>query len=606
MSGAWANAPEESKMLAARKEETRVRSFFIAIFEVRPAFRNERKAPKDLQLCFFEIWPRGPGTLLGLYSVRGQIVSTGQQNCSILIGFSTIELKSLELRAEPCESFRKLTIMRNHPLYLNLGLVISFAYFLVAIVYALAGYPYRYVVLLTILIPVAYLAAKIQNARSFVDRQIGDVIGDASEFSVFSKTLPGYRFVDIYNSAAKFADSISALTFETQHNELLTQVLNGEFFAEANRIVRPAERRAKQVGPDEEKFFASDNFWLVPKILSTSIGVIRVRTLDYTNEVCIEIAARDSSDAEAAMKRILDDASANSIYKNKLIEVSFQPEVRDEYGGVEIRERVDPQFITQPPVTDADIIIDDETTEILDRTVIDFHLRREQLRALGLPSRRGVLFYGPPGTGKTFTSRYLAEKLQTATTIVASGNALLQIRSLGNLARMLQPALVVLEDVDLVYSNRETNFNNTALGEMMNELDGFKPDDEIIFVLTTNSIERVEGAIKERPGRISQCIYFGAPLPELRKRYLAALLKKYDLGGLDLDKIVDQTEGVTQAFLKELIFRAIQFASEKEETRDPESLKLTNSIFDRALTEMRKSAGTAGESIIGFQIKRNS
>lgn len=260
MSGAWANAPEESKMLAARKEETRVRSFFIAIFEVRPAFRNERKAPKDLQLCFFEIWPRGPGTLLGLYSVRGQIVSTGQQNCSILIGFSTIELKSLELRAEPCESFRKLTIMRNHPLYLNLGLVISFAYFLVAIVYALAGYPYRYVVLLTILIPVAYLAAKIQNARSFVDRQIGDVIGDASEFSVFSKTLPGYRFVDIYNSAAKFADSISALTFETQHNELLTQVLNGEFFAEANRIVRPAERRAKQVGPDEEKFFASDNF----------------------------------------------------------------------------------------------------------------------------------------------------------------------------------------------------------------------------------------------------------------------------------------------------------------------------------------------------------
>lgn len=496
--------------------------------------------------------------------------------------------------------------MRNHPLYLNLGLVISFAYILIAIVYAVAGYPYRYVVLLTILIPVAYLAAKIQNARSFVDRQIGDVIGDASEFSVFSRTLPGYRFVDIYNSASRFADSVSALTFETQHNELLTQILNGEFFGEFNRIVKPAERKAKQVGPDEEKFFASDNFWLVPKILSTTIGVVRVRTLDYTNEVSIEIAARDSSDAEAAMKKILDDASANSIYKNKLIEISFQPEVRDEYGGVEIRERVDPQFITQPPVTEADIIIDDETTKILDRTVIDFHLRREQLRALGLPSRRGVLFYGPPGTGKTYTSRYLAEKLQTATTIVASGNALLQIRSLGNLARMLQPALVVLEDVDLVYSNRETNFNNTALGEMMNELDGFRPDDEIIFVLTTNSIERVEGAIKERPGRISQCIYFGAPVPELRKRYLAALLKKYMLTDLDLDKVVDQTDGVTQAFLKELVFRAVQFASEKEETTNPESLKLTNSIFDRALTEMRKSAGTAGESIIGFQIKRNS
>lgn len=78
------------------------------------------------------------------------------------------------------------------------------------------------------------------------------------------------------------------------------------------------------------------------------------------------------------------------------------------------------------------------------------------------------------------------------------------------------------------------------------------------------------------------------------------------LTDLDLDKVVDQTDGVTQAFLKELVFRAVQFASEKEETTNPESLKLTNSIFDRALTEMRKSAGTAGESIIGFQIKRNS
>jgi AAA+ superfamily predicted ATPase len=495
--------------------------------------------------------------------------------------------------------------MRNHPLYLNLGLVVSIVYILVAIVYALTGYPFRFVVLLVTVIPIAYLVVRIQTAKSFVDKQIGDVIGNTAEFSVFSRPLPGYRFVDVHNAASRYADSLSAKRLDTQHNEPLNAILNGEFHADMNRMVKPAEHKASQVGPDAEKFFAADNFWLVPNVLSTTVGVIRVRTLDYTNEVYIEIAAIDSADAETAMKKILDDASAKSIYKNKVIEVSFQPEVRDEYGGVEIRERVDPQFLSQPPVTEADIIVDDETAEVLNRTVVDFHLRREQLRSLGLPSRRGVLFYGPPGTGKTYTSRYLANKLETATTIVASGNALLQIRSLSNLARMLQPTLVVLEDVDLVYSTRETNFNNTALGEMMNELDGFKPDDEIIFVLTTNSIERVEGAIKERPGRISQCIYFGAPQPELRKRYLVSLLKNYDSGDLDLNTVVDKTDGVTQAFLKELVFRTIQFASEKGSTTDPGSLKLTNSIFDRALAEMRKSAGIAGESIIGFQIKRN-
>ncbi len=494
--------------------------------------------------------------------------------------------------------------MRNHPIYLNLGLVLSILYIIVAVVYAVVGYPYRQVVLLLCLFPVAYFVIKIITARRFVDRQIGDVIGELNDFSVFSRPLPGYRFVDVHNSAAAYADSFSATYLATQHNELLTQILNAEFYTEANRTVRPPEYKARSVGPDEEKFFAADNFWLFPRVLSTSVGVIRVRTLEYTNEVNIEIAAIDSNDAESAMKTILDLASAKSIYKNRMIEVAFQPEVRDEYGGVELRERVDPQFVSQLAVTEVDIIIDEETAEVLQHTIADFHQRRTQLRALGLPARRGVLFYGPPGTGKTYTSRFLANKLDTATTIVASGNALLQIRSLCNLARMLQPSIVVLEDVDLVFSTRETNFNNTALGEMMNELDGFKPDDEIIFILTTNSIERVEGAIKERPGRISQCVYFGAPVPELRKRYLESLVRSYDLTNLEIEKIVDKTEGVTQAFLKELVFRAIQFASEHLTTEKPGELSLNNEFFDRALGEMRKSAGKAGESIIGFQIKK--
>jgi hypothetical protein len=496
--------------------------------------------------------------------------------------------------------------MRNHPLFLNLGIILSIVYVVVSIVYTLAGYPYRLAVLLFTVIPVAYIFARVQTAKGFVDNQIGDVIGDLNDFSVFSRPLPGYRFVDIHKSASAYAESLSASYLETQHNETLASILSAEFYSEMNRKVRSPEFKARSVGPDTEKFFAADNFWLIPEVLSTSVGVIRVRTLEYTNEVNIEIASKNPEDAEVAMKTILDQASANSIFKNSVIEVAFQPEVRDEYGGVELRERVDPQFLSQPAVTEADIVIDDETAEVLHRTVVDFHERRNQLRALGLPAKRGVLFYGPPGTGKTYTSRFLAHKLDTATTIVVSGSALLQIRSLCNLARMLQPSIVILEDVDLVYSNRETNFNNTALGEMMNELDGFKPDDEIIFILTTNSIDRVEGAIKERPGRISQCIFFGAPVPELRKRYLASLVTKYDLTPLDLDKIVAKTDGVTQAFLKELVYRAIQFASENDTTDTPASLVLSNVYFDRALAEMRQSAGNAGESIIGFQIKKGS
>ncbi|MGH9948121.1 MAG: AAA family ATPase [Pyrinomonadaceae bacterium] len=494
--------------------------------------------------------------------------------------------------------------MNFSPRLINFTLLISVLYILFSIIYFLANYPFRGTVILLAIIPLGVLTHRIFTARKFIDSRIQKVIGNLEDYSVYTKSLPGYRFVDIFNSAEAYAQTLSAECLESQHAENLTGILNGEFYIETNRFVRPAEHKSRSIGVDREGFYATDCFWLVPQVLSTSCGVIRIRTLEYSNEVSIEVAAKLSSDADEVIRTILENASANSIYKNKIIEISFQQEVRDEYGGLEMREKVDPLFISQPPVTEAEIVLDDDTRDVIQRTIIDFHERREELMRFGLPARRGVLFYGPPGTGKTFTSRFISNKLESATTVVTSGLSLLHIRSVCNIARMLQPSVIVLEDVDLVYSSREINYHNTALGELMDELDGFKPDDKIIFILTTNSIERVESAIRERPGRISQCIYFGPPTAELRKQYLDSLLKTYDLSKLDINEIVEKTDGSTQAFLKELVYRSIQFASEGVVANAPKELCLDLASFDRALAEMRKSAGNAGEAIIGFQIKR--
>ena len=168
---------------------------------------------------------------------------------------------------------------------------------------------------------------------------------------------------------------------------------------------------------------------------------------------------------------------------------------------------------------------------------------------------------------------------------------------------MLQPSVVILEDVDLVYSARDKNIYTTALGELMDELDGFNPEDHIIFILTTNAIDRVEAAIRERPGRISQCVYFGAPSAELRRLYLASMLAPYDCLHLNMDELVGQTEGATQAFLKELVYRAVQIATESQSVSS-EFLALSNEHFREALEEMKSSAGHSGEAIIGFRVGR--
>ncbi len=368
--------------------------------------------------------------------------------------------------------------MANHARSLSLRLLLSALYIIFSIVYFLANYPFRGIVLLLAVLPAGVLIHRIFMVRRFIDTKIAGIIGDPEEYSVYTKSLPGYRFVDIFNAAEAYSQSVSAHRLESQHGETLAGILNSEFYNEANRFVRPPEHKSRPITVDQEGFFPADCFWLIPQILSTSCGVVRIRTLDYSNEVSIEVAAKLVDDADHAIKTILESASSNSIYKNQVIEISFQQEVRDEYGALEMREKVDPLFISQPPVTEAEIILDDDTREVLQRTVIDFHERRDELMRLGLPARRGVLFYGPPGTGKTFTSRFISNRVQSATTIITSGLSLLHVRSVFNIARMLQPSVVVLEDVDLVYSSRDISAYTTALGELMDELDGFKPDDK--------------------------------------------------------------------------------------------------------------------------------
>ena len=102
-----------------------------------------------------------------------------------------------------------------------------------------------------------------------------------------------------------------------------------------------------------------------------------------------------------------------------------------------------------------------------------------------------------------------------------------------NLARLLQPAMVVIEDVDLIARDREMMgpCEESLLNKLLNEMDGLKEDADILFVLTTNRPEQLEGALANRPGRIDQAIEI--PLPDdVGRTKLVQLYGK----GLQLDE----------------------------------------------------------------------
>src|SRR5439155_5170320 len=125
------------------------------------------------------------------------------------------------------------------------------------------------------------------------------------------------------------------------------------------------------------------------------------------------------------------------------------------------------------------------------------------------------------------------------------------------------PALVLLEDVDLIAQDRSDNSCPALLQELMDEMDGLGPQSEIIFLLTTNRPEVLEPALSARPGRVDQAIEFPLPDESCRRRLFVLYGQHLDLQWLDLDPWIDQTEGASPAFIAQLLRKAALFAAER-------------------------------------------
>jgi AAA+ superfamily predicted ATPase len=88
--------------------------------------------------------------------------------------------------------------------------------------------------------------------------------------------------------------------------------------------------------------------------------------------------------------------------------------------------------------------------------VIHFVGQRQRLSQFQQATKKGLLFYGPLGTGKTHTIHYLAKALEGHTTLLISAEQVGLLAEYMTLARLLQPSMVIIEDVDLIARDRTT------------------------------------------------------------------------------------------------------------------------------------------------------
>ncbi len=248
-------------------------------------------------------------------------------------------------------------------------------------------------------------------------------------------------------------------------------------------------------------------------------------------------------------------------------------------------------------VSREDVVLPEKTLALLDRNVGKFIEVREHIKGLRFPAKKGLLFYGPPGTGKTHTIHYLASQLPEHTTLLITAEQVGLLDEYFRLARYLQPAMMIIEDVDLIARERVHMQNpgqEILLNKLLNEMDGLREDAEVLFILTTNRPDQLEPALASRPGRIDQAIEF--PLPDEAGREKLVKLYARDLRIPDalMELIVRRTEGASPAFIKELMRRSAQFQLELGN-----DTLLQRAAVDGAIEEMVFTGGALNLKLLG-------
>ena len=303
----------------------------------------------------------------------------------------------------------------------------------------------------------------------------------------------------------------------------------------------------------------------------------------------VEVVAGRPEDGQAFLAELTEAMGRLNVYRGHVISLApgrFGPGPQTLIA-----------FHKLPRVVREDVILPAGVLERIERHTIVFAEQAERLLAAGRSLKRGLLLYGPPGVGKTLTVLYLSRRMAGRTVILTTGLGMGLLQPAVQLARLLAPSMVVLEDVDLIAEERGMPFGHTGplLFELLNEMDGLRDDSDVIFVLTTNRPDILEPALAARPGRVDLAVELPLPDEEGRRRLLELYARGLQLRDVDLGAVVARTEGAAPAYIKELLRKAAVLVA-----AEGAGMVVTGAHLEAALAELDEG-GRLAQRLLGFR-----
>jgi hypothetical protein len=383
--------------------------------------------------------------------------------------------------------------------------------------------------------------------------------GPADELPVVVERIDIHRWADVdialETISARDADArLVGVGGGDRHHQSLSDLMAQSEWGRFRQ--GQVDRLSVAVGPDSERATVAFGLHLFTYVGEPVLVLQRGHNPQHGAEPRLEVITRRPETAAELLSEIREQALAKSVLRGQVISFSGNP-YEHSMSGI--------TFSHRPDLPADRVILPPGVLDQVRSHVVGLAEHRDELRRQGQHLKRGILLYGPPGTGKTHTVRHLIGAVPGTTVVLLSGMNLGHVGHAAQIARAHEPAIVVLEDCDLIAEDRDHGpFGGGAsplLFTLLDAMDGLDQDADVVFLLTTNRAEALERALAQRPGRVDLAVEI--PLPDTTAR--ESLIALYSqLVGFSADAVSEAARdsvGTTASYAKELVRRAVLHAA---------------------------------------------